>query len=284
MKRLLSAAVALLALASCAPKSPSVMARYVPERMDDFIFENDLICGRIYGEALEGNPTSPGIDVWVKIPGALVADKRYKDELENGKTYHKNWGDGKDCYKVAVSLGAGASAPFIADTLRMPATNYRSWEILEQTPDKVVFVLHYPEWKAAGATISLDKKITVTAGTYFCRVDDTYTFTGPETITVAAGIFRHPEQNTIEKEFSESDRYAIWEHASDQSVEPEEGMLGVAVVVPDAVSTSIIENGKHGICTKSIQSGQTFTYWFGSCWTGGDIKTAEEWFRLVRGL
>jgi len=284
MKKILIAAITLMAFASCAPKEPSVMARYVPERMDDFIFENDLICGRIYGQALEGNPTSPGIDIWVKTPGSLIADKRYKDELENGKSYHKNWGDGKDCYKVAVSLGGGASAPLINDTLRMPATNYRSWEILEQTPDRVVFVLHYPQWDAAGVTVSLDKKITVTAGTYFCRVDDTYSFTGAQSLRIAAGIFRHPEQNSIVEELNVPDRYAIWEHASDQSVEPEDGMIGVAVVVPDAESTAVIDNGRHGICTKTITSGQTFSYWFGSCWTGGDVKSAQEWFKLVKDI
>lgn len=281
MKRILLAAAALLALASCAPKEARVMARYVPERMDDFIFENDLICGRIYGEALEGDPTSPGIDIWVKTPGPLVADKRYKDELENGKTYHKNWGDGKDCYKVGVSLGGGASAPFIDDTLRFPATNYRSWEILEQTPNKVVFVLHYPQWDACGVNISLDKKITVSAGTYFCRVDDVYTFTGCDSLTIAAGLFRHPSQNTIQEEIFGKDRYAVWEHASDQSVEREDGMLGVAVIVPGTDKTAVIDDGKHGICTKTITSGETFTYWFGSCWTGGEIKSSSQWFEIV---
>ena len=124
------------------------MARHVPERADDFIFENNLICGRIYGQALEGNPTSPGIDIWVKLPGALVADQRYKDELENGKTYHKDWGNGKDCYKVAVSLGGGASAPLVDGQLCYPATNWRSYEILSKTPEEVVFVLTYPAWQA----------------------------------------------------------------------------------------------------------------------------------------
>ena len=67
-KRLIFIVLALAFAVSCAPKEFRVMARYVPERADDFVFENNLIAGRFYGEALEGNPTSPGIDVWVKIP------------------------------------------------------------------------------------------------------------------------------------------------------------------------------------------------------------------------
>ena len=77
------------------------MARAVPERADDFVFENDLIAGRFYGEALEGNPTSPGIDIWVKKPGALVADEWYKGAMEDPDYYHHDHG-GKDCYKVAA--------------------------------------------------------------------------------------------------------------------------------------------------------------------------------------
>ena len=96
-------------------------------------------------------------------------------------------------------------------------------------------MLHYPEWEAAeGVKVSLDKQVTVTADSYFCRVDDTYKFTGADKLTIAAGLLRHSAQQTIEQERLTPIAYAIWEHASDQSVEREDGMLGVAVVVPGA--------------------------------------------------
>ena len=82
-------------IASCAPKEQKVMARFVPERSDDFVWENNYVCYRAYGEALEGNPTSPGFDIWVKTPGALVADERYRMELEEGLSYHIDHGNGK---------------------------------------------------------------------------------------------------------------------------------------------------------------------------------------------
>jgi hypothetical protein len=274
---------AVFALAGCKqqPVEPKVMARFVPERADDFVFENNLVAGRFYGQALEGNPTSPGIDIWVKKPGKLVADVWYAEAQKDPEYYHHDH-DGKDCYKVSVSLGGGASAPLIDGRLAMPATNYRSWEIVEQTPDKVVFVLHYPEWEAAeGVKVSLDKQVTVCADSYFCRVDDTYRFTGAETLTVAAGLLRHSAQETIEQERLTPVSYAIWEHASDQSVEPEDGMLGVAVVVPGAKDVCVHEDLDHGIATREIKSGEVFTYCFGSCWSKGDLKTAEDWFAEV---
>ena len=258
------------------------MARYVPERSDDFVFENNLIAGRIYGKALEGNPTSPGIDIWVKKPGALVADQRYRDELENGRSYHIDWGNGKDCYKVAVSLGGGASAPLIDGRICYPATNYREWEILERSPETVSFALTYPEWEAGGIRVSLRKTITVRAGSYFCKVDDVYTFDGADNLEVAAGVFRHPDQGSIERELVSDNAYAIWEHASDQSVEPEDGMIGVAVCCRDAEDVRVCEDSTHGLVCKSIKSGETFTYLFGSCWSKGDIQSAEDWFACVR--
>ena len=62
MKRIFTVLLALAALCACSQEK-KVMARYVPERSDDFVFENNLIAGRFYGKALEGNPTSPGLRV-----------------------------------------------------------------------------------------------------------------------------------------------------------------------------------------------------------------------------
>ena len=99
MKRILILLAAAAALCACSQEK-KVMARFVPERSDDFVFENNLIAGRFYGKALEGNPTSPGLDIWVKLPGKLVADEWYKGfETQSDEYYHHDHG-GKDCYKA----------------------------------------------------------------------------------------------------------------------------------------------------------------------------------------
>ena len=286
MKKLFYAMLGLMALAACsqAPEK-KVMARFVPERSDDFVFENNLIAGRFYGKALEGNPTSPGIDIWVKLPGKLVADEWYKGyETQSDEYYHHDHG-GKDCYKVAVSLGGGASAPLMDGKLCYPATNYRSWDMVEETPEKVVFALHYPQWEIAdGVTVALDKTVTVEPDTYFCEVEDIYTFDGTDTLTVAAGMNIHAALETVEEQYVGSDRIAIWEHASDQTFEPEDGMLGVAVIVPGAENTGLLsDDGNHLVACKRIASGEPFRYSFGSCWSKGDIRTAEDWFARVSG-
>ncbi len=262
-----------------------VMARFVPEREDDFIFENNLSCGRIYGKALENSIISPGVDIWVKTPGGLVADGRYAGTHE-GRSFHKDWGNGKDCYQVGISLGGGASAPMVGGNLAFPATNYRSYEVLEDNPEKVVFVLHYPEWEVCGGKIALDKKVTVEPNTYFFKAEDTYTFSGfpGDTLSIAAGISLHKDLGTVAADHSDSRSCAIWEKASDQAQEKEDGMIGVAVVMPDAGWVGTTADGSHLVCTRTIRSGETVTYWFGNCWSKGSIKTPAKWFHLTANL
>ena len=287
MKRfMVLALVAMLALGGCKKQvEQKVMAREVPSRADDFVFENDLIAGRFYGKALEGNPTSPGLDIWVKLPGKLVANEWYKGYLEESDSYYHHDHGGKDCYKVAVSLGGGASVPFVDGQFCWPATNYRTCEVLETTPEKVVFVLGYPEWDVAdGIKASLSKKVTVSAGTYFAQVEDTYTYSGTDMLTIAAGFKLHGAQATVQDKMEAKDRLAIWENASDQSVEPEDGLIGVAVVMQDADSAQFSEDLDHAFLTKTVPSGGTISYCVGSCWSKGDIKTSSDWFNIVRGL
>ena len=282
MKRILVLLLAAAAFGACQSEK-KVMARFVPERSDDFVFENNLIAGRFYGEALEGNPTSPGIDIWVKLPGKLVANDWYKGyETESDEYYHHDHG-GKDCYKVSVSLGGGASAPLVEGRLCYPKTNFRAWEIVEETPDKVVFTLHYPAWELPDSVkVSLDKTVTVVADSYFCDVEDIYTFKGKPTLEVAAGINIHKAQETVEEQNMVTGRsIAIWEHASDQTYEPEDGMLGVAVVMSGADFTGETGDGTHLVLARTISSGESFRYRFGSCWSKGNIRTVNDWFDLV---
>ena len=71
-----------------------VNSRYVPERKDDYEFENNLVLGRIYGPALEG-PRTFGPDIFIKNTPELVFDRWLA-----GRDFHRNHGEGMDCYRV----------------------------------------------------------------------------------------------------------------------------------------------------------------------------------------
>jgi len=75
------------------PASVKTYGRYVPERKDDFAWENDKIAFRMYGKELEKTPKEMayGMDVWVKSTDRMVINERYK----RGK-YHEDLGDGMD--------------------------------------------------------------------------------------------------------------------------------------------------------------------------------------------
>ena len=37
----------------------------------------------------------------------------------------------------------------------------------------------------------------------------------------------------------------------------------------------------HALCVRTVKSGEPLTYYFGSCWSKGDLKTAQDWFNVV---
>ena len=118
-----------------------VFGRLVPERKDDFAWENNRIAFRMYGPALETTgEISNGIDVWVKSTGNLIIDKWYKNDLAGIAFYHEDHGEGLDCYKVGRTLGAGAAAPFVNDTLWL-GNNFVSYKILDSGPLRLTRIL-----------------------------------------------------------------------------------------------------------------------------------------------
>src|SRR5699024_9190524 len=124
--------------------------RYVPERKDDFAWENDRIAFRAYGKALEGtNEDAHGFDVWVKRTDQPVLNRRYK-----GNDYHNDHGDGLDYYHVGLTLGAGNIAPYTNDSIRYPG-NYRKWKVLDNGPIRSTFQLFYDSWKVEGKDVGL---------------------------------------------------------------------------------------------------------------------------------
>lgn len=271
--------LALLAFSGCKSEEQKVMARHVPERADDFVWENYNIVYRAYGTALEKETLSPGFDVWVKKGGKLVADEWYKGAMEDPDFYHYDRGDGKDCYKVAKSLGGGASSPLVDGEFCFPTHNYSTYKILKQTPTEVTFELIYPEWEVAGKKVSLTKRITVSDNTNFCHVTDIYSGDF-ETLQIAAGIIRH----NIHSEVSGKDYFAFWEEASDQKLEPEDGFLGLALYMPSAEKIELNGPANHAVAIKTVKPGEPLEYFFGSCWSKGNVPTPEKWFEMVNAL
>lgn len=102
----------------------STHSRLVPERIDDYAWENDLVAFRTYGpeaqrlvdENQKGGTLSSGLDCWLKRVNYPVIDKWYKKYVDGG-TYHKDDGEGYDPYHVGASRGCGGIGVWQNDSL-----------------------------------------------------------------------------------------------------------------------------------------------------------------------
>lgn len=82
--------------ASLTKPLPETWARFVPERKDDFAWENELTAFRTYGPAIRptGQPFRPGmedsgIDCWTKRVNYPIIDKWYAGERHHAG-YHQD--------------------------------------------------------------------------------------------------------------------------------------------------------------------------------------------------
>ncbi|MGL5018708.1 MAG: DUF4861 family protein, partial [Luteolibacter sp.] len=125
--------------------TPRAYARLVPERKDDFAWENDKVAFRVYGPALRSGPEDSGIDVWCKRVPRPILDKWYAAEVKHGISYHKDHGEGLDDYKVGDTRGCGGLGLWIDGKL-VTADTYLTAEIIWTKPEVAEFhtVYQYP--------------------------------------------------------------------------------------------------------------------------------------------
>jgi hypothetical protein len=173
--------VILLGLTACQTaseqtKTPSTHARFVPERMDDFAWENDLIAFRAYGPALRENPENSGIDAWLKRVPYPIIDKWYRQHLEADLSYHEDHGEGLDNYKTGASAGCGGTGLWI-EGRRVPLETFTRWEIHEQSTERTRFTLHY-EKQVGGVLYGEAKTITIELGRRLYAAESTFTKDG----------------------------------------------------------------------------------------------------------
>lgn len=94
-------------------------SRFVPERTDDYTWENNKVAFRVYGptaqkmieDNIPGGTLSSGVDAWLKKVEYPIIDKWYKETLvDKTGSYHEDTGEGLDNFHVGVSRGVGGIA------------------------------------------------------------------------------------------------------------------------------------------------------------------------------
>lgn len=247
--------------------------RQVPERYDDYAWENNKVAYRLYGPALETSPeklVTPGIDVWVKCTEKLVIDDWYRKG-----DYHHNYGDGMDCYKVGRTLGGGSSVPFAGGRFWMMPHNYATQQTLDNGPIRTTVRLTYAPFEVDGTQVSLTKIISLDANRRFNRMENIYEGSFTE-MPVAAGFVRHDVKQTR----TGADWLALCEAASDSKDPARDGDIYAAVVLPGAQILS--DTLSHAVAVKRVRPGENLTYYAGTGWSQGGVEDMEEWLETVQ--
>lgn len=249
-----------------------VYGRQVPERYDDYAWENNKVAYRLYGPALETSPeklVTPGIDVWVKCTDKLVIDEWYAKG-----DYHHNYGDGMDCYKVGVTLGSGASVPFVDGKFWFMDHNYATARTLDNGPIRTTVELTYAPFDVNGTQVSLVKTISLDANQRFNRMDNLYEGEFTE-MPVAAGFVRHD----VKQLTNGDDWMGMCEAASDSKDPVRDGDIYLGVILPGG--EMMPDTLGHAVAVKNVKSGQTLTYYAGSGWSQGGVDDMNEWIEEI---
>ena len=287
MKKTLFFILALMSFVSCQAQQEAVKAkvygRYVPERKDDFAWENEYAAFRMYGPALKAENPSNGVDLWLKASPELVVDSFYYREHVLGLPYHINYGKGLDCYKVGHTCGAGGLVVLTANGKGYQTWiggPYDRWTIVEQTPDKFVFRLEYDSLLVAGHVLQETITITVQAGSPMNVAEVVLTEKGEEVtgyglpeLLVGGGIYLHETVDEVEyigrdaiqyTEDALSDKTAA-QMNYDYNGSTSQGRITLFVRTPGATKVGLVDG--NAISVRPYILGDTLTYYFGATWS-----------------
>jgi hypothetical protein len=245
-------------------------ARFVPERKDDFAWENDRIAFRTYGKAIEKTKEDAyGLDVWVKRTSKMVVNERYK--LGD---YHLDHGNGLDYYHVGFSLGAGNMAPFINDTIRYSA-NYHKWKVLDNGPLRSSFQLSYDQWDAGGILVSAPKTFSLDAGSQLNRIENVYSFSSDKPLPVVIGIVKRPENGIISLH-EQTGIMGYWEPTHNKN-----GTTGVGTILSN-LKTKMWIDGTQIVTKTEVKNNEPIVYYAGAVWDkAGKITTNQQWLEYL---
>ncbi|AXT61108.1 DUF4861 domain-containing protein [Aquimarina sp. AD10] len=256
--------------------------RIVPERIDDFAWENDKVAFRTYGpkcqqlfeEGKPGGLISSGIDCWTKKVNYPIINKWYANH-QKGVSYHEDHGEGLDAYHVGTTRGCGGIA-LVNNNSYFLSENFVSWKVLANGPIRSIFELKYPPVVIDNMHATETKRITLDLGSnlYHCSVS----YKSENTLdTIAIGVTLHKGKGKANSNKAEG-WLSYWEPYANSN-------LGTGVIVtPKSVSNIVLDTiikedeSLNNIWIHSKLIHQSASYWSGYGWqSAGDFNSAQEW-------
>jgi hypothetical protein len=267
----------ILPVPASMPAVPNpLFARLVPERDDDFAWENELVAYRIYGTALEKTgQVFPGIDVWSKRPPRHVVDAWYKRDAEGQRlndpsmSYHIDHGDGLDSYDVGHTPGDGGTAGWL-DGAPVASRNASQVRITALGPVRLRFEVDYPAWRVGNATLHQYKVITLDAGSHLNEQVATYRIEGAPHATVAAGVAVHVGADPVH---DGATRIAVWDTPQKASA----GRIATALLLAPGETARYATTRDAAWALFDVADGGSIRFASGSGWSQGDMPDFHTW-------
>ena len=260
----------------------SCYSRFVPERTDDYAWENNKVAFRTYGpiaqkmveDKIKGGTLTSGIDAWLKRVEYPVINKWYEKYTNGTGTYHKDTGEGLDNFHVGASRGIGGVAVKI-DTTYYYSKNFISWKTITTGPIRTSFILTYANWDAAGQKITEVKHISLDYGSFLSKFEIAVSGTK----VLSTGITLHNNDGKTEGNLKEG-WIDYWQPLDDSEI-------GTGIVFP---KNSMISFEKYVVANKDLCNlyakvkvkDNKVTYYTGFGWKKqGEFTTKEAWEKYL---
>lgn len=253
-------------------------SRFVPERTDDYAWENNRVAFRMYGPAAQkmiednvpGGTLSSGVDAWLKRVEYPIINKWYKKDLETDGSYHVDTGEGLDNFHVGSSRGVGGVA-VKKDSIYYVSKNYKKWKTITTGPIRTSFYLEFENWDAAGSLIKESKIISLDLGSNLSKFE--VSIEGANQLS--AGLTLHEKDGVVTGN-NDNGWLSYWQPHGDSE-------LGTAIVAPKNtfngfetydVETKDLSNAYAHLAVENNE----VIYYAGFGWKkSGQFKNQQEW-------
>lgn len=257
-------------------------SRFVPERIDDYAWENNKVAFRAYGPTAqqlveqhkEGGTLSSGIDLWLKKVDYSIIDSWYKKNVESPGYYHIEHGEGYDPYHVGASRGNGGAGIWENDSLQV-AKNYISYKTIATGPLRTVFELTYAPWSSYG--VQETKRISLDLDSNFSKFEISLR-SDKKIPNYTLGITLHEKKGEVNIN-KINGWFRHWEPIDSSFVG--EGIL----VNPEVVNTAFANDSKTPDQSNLLivtNPAAKLTYYAGFAWTGsGQVSDVTQWDEML---
>lgn len=258
-------------------------ARFIPERIDDFAWENDKVAFRTYGpeaqrlveEGKEGGTLSSGIDIWFKKVNYSIIDSWYSKNVTAPGYYHIEHGEGYDPYHVGYSRGNGGTGIWENDSL-YTSKNFQKYKVIAKGLLRTIFELEYPSWSKY--EVRETKRISLDLGSNFSKFENKIS-SSSKIPNYTIGITLHQEKGKAAIN-SKNGIFSHWEPIDDSFV-------GEGIVIdPKAVKKALDYRSKVAdqsqILIVTEPKDNVLVYYAGFAWLkSGQVNSVEDWDALL---